>query len=50
MQHPRPIPQSEDPTRQTSQATSAPCAQNPSNTTRTCNKLRTVNWLTGEVA
>jgi len=24
-------------------------AQNPVNTTRTCNKLRPVNWFTGEV-
>ena len=25
------------------------CAQRPRNHTRTCNKLRTVNWFTGEV-
>jgi hypothetical protein len=25
-------------------------AQNPVNTTRTCNKLRSVNWFTGEVS
>ena len=31
------------------QGTSATRAQNPFNTTRTCNKLRPVDWFTGEV-
>ena len=52
MQHPLTIlaeKTAEDPTRQTSQAPSVPRAQNPLRATRTCNKLRSVNWLTGEV-
>ncbi len=50
MQHRPTIMRPKDPTRQTSLATSATRAQNPLNTTRTCNKLPSVNWLTGEAA
>ncbi len=49
MQHHQTILQPDHRTRHTSLAPSAIRAKNPFNTTRTCNKLRSVNWLTGEV-
>ncbi len=41
------IPKASD--RRASGTATAIRAQHPVNTTRTCNKLQSVNWLTGEV-
>jgi len=49
MQHHQTIPQADHRTSPDIVGPSAIRAKNPLNTTRTCNKLRWVDWFTGEV-